>query len=125
MPVRMAELWARRRWTSARAAWEVIQRLAPERSATRPSRLMAVLAVTPGSPKRMRLTKPRLRRVASPSPSPMATAIPASASARQPLPWTAGLGSVMARITRAIPAPTSDSVQGGVRPWWQQGSKVT
>ena len=31
----------------------------------------------------------------------------------------------MARTTRAIPAPINDSVQGGVRPWWQQGSKVT
>jgi len=43
----------------------------------------------------MRLTKPRLSRVASALPSSVSIAIPASASAWQPLPRTAGLGSVM------------------------------
>ena len=31
----------------------------------------------------------------------------------------------MATTTRRIPAASSASLQGGVRPWWQQGSRVT
>jgi len=31
----------------------------------------------------------------------------------------------MATTTRATPAACKASVQGGVRPWWQQGSSVT
>ena len=31
----------------------------------------------------------------------------------------------MAATTRLTPAATSASAQGGVRPWWLQGSRVT
>ena len=36
-----------------------------------------------------------------------------------------GFGSRIAQTTRATPAATSASAQGGVRPWWLQGSSVT
>ncbi len=42
-----------------------------------------------------------------------------------PLAATRGSGSSTAVTTRATPAATSASEQGGVRPWWAQGSSVT
>ena len=42
-----------------------------------------------------------------------------------PLPATMGFGSSEPTTTRAMPASRMASVQGGWRPWWQQGSSVT
>ena len=43
--------------------------------------------------------------------------------AAPPVTW--GLGSRAAMMTRRTPAARTAWVQGGVRPWWLQGSKVT
>ena len=51
--------------------------------------------------------------------------MPASSSRRWPAPETLGSGSAMAKWTAATPASMSAPVQGGVRPWWEQGSRVT
>ena len=59
------------------------------------------------------------------SSQPTATAMPASRSVRMPWPPTSGLGSEQPTTTRATPAATSARLQGGVRPWWLQGSSVT
>ena len=56
---------------------------------------------------------------------PDLTAMPAAAMRRWPSPATCGLGSSSADTTRAMPAAMMASAQGGVRPWWEQGSKVT
>jgi hypothetical protein len=57
--------------------------------------------------------------------TPVSTAIPAARSFARPWPLTRGSGSPVATTTRAIPAAISASVQGGERPQWQHGSKVT
>ena len=41
------------------------------------------------------------------------------------MPATSGLGSMLPTTTRRMPAARMASVQGGWRPVWQQGSKVT
>lgn len=53
------------------------------------------------------------------------TAMPAARSAAAPPPETFGFGSREPMTTRATFAAMRASVQGGVRPWWQQGSSVT
>ena len=50
---------------------------------------------------------------------------PPRAAACGPEPWTRGSGSSSADTTRAMPAATMASAQGGVWPWWLHGSKVT
>src|SRR5271167_2379037 len=42
-----------------------------------------------------------------------------------PRPDTFSSGSSMPTTTRATPAAMMASLQGGVRPWWTQGSRVT
>ena len=42
-----------------------------------------------------------------------------------PRPATRGSGSVRAATTRITPASSRASAQGGVRPWWAQGSRDT
>ncbi|MNN32954.1 hypothetical protein D3C81_1466910 [compost metagenome] len=116
---------ARKRCTAERAAGPVIHWLSPLAMAVRPSRLMASLARTNGTPCSMRLRKPGFRARAWVSSTPLATSMPASARRRRPCPATCGLGSCMAATTRATPACTSASAHGGVRPWWLQGSSVT
>ena len=46
------------------------------------------------------------------------------AGARSRVPSTSGLGSCTRDDRARTPAATIASVQGGVRPWWQQGSSV-
>ena len=116
MPVRTAELAARSRCTSARAASPVIHWLSPEAMAVRPSRLMASFTRTQGRPRVMRLTKPGLSASASASSTPAAASMPAACRRASPWPATCGFGSVIAATTRATPASTSASAQGGVRP---------
>ena len=73
----------------------------------------------------MRFKKPRFNNRAWGSNKPAATSIPASAKMAKPLPATCGLGSTIAAITFATPAAFKPSAQGGVRPKWLHGSRVT
>ncbi|MNP61140.1 hypothetical protein D3C76_1562940 [compost metagenome] len=93
--------------------------------AVRPSRLAPSLTVTCGKAVRIRLKKPGLSASASALSRPKSVLMPASDNMRNPRPPTWGLGSTMAATTRVTPALISASAQGGVRPWWEQGSRVT
>ena len=61
---------------------------------------------------------------ASFSKTPSLTSIPASSIILIPLPATKGLGSIQATTHFFIPASTTLLAQGGVLPWWEQGSNV-
>ena len=50
---------------------------------------------------------------------------PASRSRENPPPATLGFGSPTPATTRAMPAPTTASAQGGVAPSCEHGSSVT
>src|ERR1019366_6303697 len=91
----------------------------------RPSREEADLAVTKGPPAVTQRRYCSLSSRAASDPTPTVTSMPARRRASSPLPLTRGLGSGMAATQREIPAATTASVQGGVRPWWQHGSKET
>ena len=51
--------------------------------------------------------------------------MPAVRSRSIPPPATLGFGSTLQHTTRATPAAINASAQGGVRPVWLQGSKLT
>src|SRR5438270_10209962 len=91
----------------------------------RPSREVASLRVTSGRPLRRRQKKPALISAASAAQRPVLTSMPAARNRRTPSPATRGSGSSRATTTRRIPAAINASVQGGVRPQWQQGSRLT
>ena len=76
----MAELRARQRWTSVRAASLVIHFDSPFASAVRPSRLIASFSRTNGRPRSMRLKNPTLSSRAGSRIKPVSTSIPASRS---------------------------------------------
>ncbi len=61
---------------------------------------------------------------AASAPGPTSTARPAARSCSSP-PAASGFGSWVATTTRRIPAATMAGTQGGVFPWWTQGSRVT
>jgi len=86
---------------------------------------MASLQRTYGRPVSMRRMKPGFRARASSSNSPERVTIPAAFSVACPSPRTFGFGSCIAETTSATPAAINASVHGGVRPWWQHGSRVT
>ena len=96
----------------------MIHWLAPFSSAVRPSSDMAAFIRTHGRPRVMREKKPIFSSWASSASGPdsTATSIPAAASRAMPCPATSGFGSSIAATTRARPASTSASAQGGVRP---------
>ena len=125
MPVRIAQARARQRWPSARAASPVIHWLSPLSSAVRPSRLAAILTRTHGRPCCMRLIQPdvELARLVFEQADVDLDARPRAAAPRRCA--AGGSGSRIAATTRAMPAASSASVQGGVRPVWLQGSSVT
>ena len=125
MPVSTAQLSARRMCTSARAASSVIHWLWPSERAVLPSSEAAHLRRRKGRPRSMRDRNPRLSSRASASNRPHSAAMPAAASMASPLPATCGLGSETAATTRETPAAIRAWAQGGVRPWWAQGSRVT
>jgi len=109
--------WAARiACTRVRAAGPVIQRLSPAAVAIRPSRLCASFSVTIGRPLRTRLRKPFCNACASAAITPSATSIPAARRIAWPRPETRGSGSAVAVTTRATPAATRASAQGGVCP---------
>ena len=77
MPVTIAELRARKRCTSLRAASLVIQRLSPFAIAVAPSRLAAILQRTKGRLRMSRERKPALSSRAPASHRPVSTSMPA------------------------------------------------
>ena len=103
IPVKTAQLSARRICTSSRAASPVIQKLRPSKRAVLPSKLAAHLRRINGLPRSIRDRKPRLSSRACASSKPLSVRIPAASSMDKPLPATNGLGSVMAATTRATP----------------------
>jgi hypothetical protein len=127
MPVSTAPARRRQAWPSARAASPVIHWLVPSSSAVRPSSDAAIFMRTQGRPRCMREKKPMFSsREASPQSPPItSTSIPAARRRAKPAPATRGFGSWTAATTRAMPAATSASQHGGVRPWCEQGSSVT
>src|SRR5579863_74869 len=129
-PVSAASACQRSGCTAAREASHVIQKgsrsfCIPEGGAMRPSRVMATFIMTSGRLCRLQRAKPSLSRRASPWQTPTAVSIPAAFSASRPWPATLGLGSMVAATTRPRPAAMIALVQGGVRPVWLQGSRVT
>ena len=110
--------------TSWRAASPVIQRLVPSGAAVRASRLAAILRTTQGCPVVRCLRYGASCSATSSAATPTVTSMPAARSAASPRPATWGSGSSTPTTTRATPAATMASVQGGVRPWWAQGSSV-
>src|SRR5882724_6467751 len=86
---------------------------------------MASLTRTHGKPCFIRFMNPMLISVASASMRPASTVIPARSSASVPWPLTRGLGSCTAKTTRPMRASIKAFTQGGVRPKWLQGSRVT
>ena len=72
----------------------------------------------------MRETKPMFSSRASSSSKPCSKPMPAASSAAPP-PAACGFGSRIAATTRFTLAFFSASTQGGVRPWWLQGSRFT
>ena len=125
MPTRMPSIRPRSSCTSRREAGDDSQRSSLDPVAKAPSRLIAHLAITHGRPRSTKVRKGAVRRVASCSRRPTSTVSPARSSATMPPPATAGNGSRAAITTRLMPAAITASVQGGVLPWWQQGSSVT
>ena len=124
-PTITASHWLRSWCTHRRASGPLIHWLAPLLRAVRPSAPMAHLRMARGRPVARRCRKARLRLRASASHTPWITAMPAACSWAMPPPATWGLGSAMAITTCWRPAAITASLQGGVRPWWQQGSSVT
>ena len=97
------------------------------RVATFPSSVMADLNSTQGRPVRACLRKGWLTSRAAPASAPSATSTSTPSSRRipRPRPLAFSVGSSEATTTRLMPAATIASVQGGVSPWWQQGSSET
>jgi diaminohydroxyphosphoribosylaminopyrimidine deaminase/5-amino-6-(5-phosphoribosylamino)uracil reductase len=107
---------ARQAWPSARAGSDVIHWLAPFSSAVLPSSEAAIFSRTHGVLRIMRLKKPRLSSRDSAAPAPISTSMPAARRRSKPWPATSGLGSGSDATTRPMPAATSASQQGPVRP---------
>src|SRR6266849_1783131 len=101
------------------------QRESPDAVASFPSSVTAALSTTQGSLRVMNLNHISFAASQASPRTPVRTATPAARSRCAPLPFTSGLGSMLPMKTRAIPAERIASVQGGVRPWWLQGSRVT
>ena len=124
-PTRMASARARRMCANWRASGPVTQRGAPSPGAIRPSAETAIFSCTNGRSLVMRRIWPAAIQRASSAQSPRSTTTPASRSTARPRPAISGLGSSMAHTTRRMPAATMALAQGGVRPWCEQGSRLT
>ena len=126
-PTATASSSARQRWATSRLACPEIHLESPLSVATFPSSDIAALNMTQGRPVRACLRKGWLRRRARAASSPPATStsIPSSRRMPSPRPDAFSVGSSEPTTTRPIPASTIASVQGGVRPRWQQGSSET
>ena len=127
MPMQIASTPARQSCTSRRLRSFEIHFESPVCVATLPSRLIADLKITNGRPVRANFRKGWLssRADRDRSPSIVSTSMPSSRKIPSPRPEALSVGSSEATTTRLMPAATIASVQGGVLPWWQQGSSVT
>ena len=124
-PTRIAPTRARSFMASARAAAEVIHCPSPGGRVRRPSSDIPHLATTQGIPVTMKWWNSGLRAAHWSARRPEKVSIPARAKQAKPRPRCLGLGSMAPTTTRARPAWANASVQGGVRPWVLQGSRVT
>ena len=127
MPTTTASRSARQWCERSRAASPEIHLESPVRVATLPSSVIADLKSTCGRPLRACLRKAWLSsraRIAG-SPSATTTSTPSSRRMPSPRPDAFSVGSSEATTTRRMPASRIASVQGGVWPWWQQGSSET
>ncbi len=124
-PTSTASEWARRRWTSRRAASPVIQRLVPSGAAVRPSRLAAIFSTTQGWPVLRCLTYGASCSATSSAATPSVTSMPAARRAATPRPATRAVGVLDADDDPGDARLDDGVVQGGVRPWWAHGSSVT
>ena len=115
----------RQRITSARAASPVIHFDSPVRQAMRPSIVVATFAASNGRPVVIQWLKIRFRSAHSSASTPASTFTPAARNSASPCPACCGFGSVAPTTTCFSLAARIASVQGGVRPWVQQGSSVT
>src|SRR5690606_31140017 len=116
-----ARIWC----TSARESAELIHLLLPSAAADLPSKVAAYFQVTCGRPVRTKCSHARSGPLAaSRANRPDRTSTPAARSTSAP-PAACGFASDTACTTRAMPAPRSASVHGGVRPVCAQGSSVT
>ena len=124
-PTRMASNSSRKACAIARAFSPDTQRESPEAVASFPSSVTAALRTTQGSLRVMNLNHISFAASQASCKTPVRTVRPAARRRCAPFPSTSGLGSMLPTNTRAIPAERIASVQGGVRPWWLQGSRVT
>ena len=124
-PTSTASHRPRRACTSARLSGPLIQRACPVRLAVLPSSVIAHLTITHGRPVVTRFVNGAIRARASPSRTPTVTSTSAARSAATPPPAVCGAGSAAPITTRATPARSTASVQGGVLPWCRHGSSVT
>ena len=118
MPTAIASDSARQRWTRARLSSPEIQGESPGAVLVRPSSDIASFSVTSGSPVRACLRKGWLssRAAAASAPAAKTTSTPPSRRIPGPRPAAFSLGSSEAITTRAIPASSTASTQGGCRP---------
>ena len=128
MPTATASTCERQRWARRRLPSLEIHCESPVRVATLPverHRRLEEHARAPGArvlAEGLVDAAARRRQLAVGRPS---TSTPSSRRIPSPRPEAFSVGSSEATTTRAIPAATIASVQGGVRPWWQQGSSDT
>ena len=127
IPTATASDSARQRCARARLDSPEIHWESPVRVATLPSSVIADLKTTSGRPVRACLRKGWLssRAAAADLAVEKSTSTPSSRRMPGPRPEALGVGSSEATTTRAMPASRIASVQGGVRPWWAQGSSET
>ena len=99
----------------------------PDSVAVKPSTLSADFRHTSGLPVRACLRNgcTSSRAAAASPPSTNETSTPPSRSIPGPRPEAFSLGSSQPITTRAIPAASTASTQGGCRPWWAHGSSET
>jgi hypothetical protein len=128
MPVSTAQARAARHGRRRVPRHEVIHWLTPLGRAVIAVQRSRHLHAHPGRPRTMRLKKPMF---SSRAPGGLAvggstsTAMPAARSRSSPGRPPAGWGRPAWPPPPGPPRRTSASQQGGVRPWWEQGSSVT
>src|SRR4030067_97540 len=123
IPVMIASTCFLNLWTRSLEASEVIHLDSLCLVAVFPSRDAAIFNITKGLPVVTLFIQPSLSFRHSASSTPVSTSIPAFLSISKPLPETFGFGSVIPATTLFFPAFITASVQGGVLPKWQHGSR--
>ena len=99
---------------------------APSRQrSTKPSAERAHFSVMYGRWSVCAVKKRRFSALHSFSSTPTTTSTPASRRMAMPRPCTFAKGSMQPTTTRRMPERTMSVAQGGVRPKWAQGSRLT